>query len=314
MERRDFVRTTVTAGAALTGSAGIAGAAERMAWSNDSAQARAFRLAYAPHFGMFAQHGGADLVGQLQFMAGEGFTALEDNGMKGRSVGDQERIAREMQRLNLRMGVFVAHTIGWGPADANLTTGDAAKREQFLTEVRESIEVAKRVNATWMTVVPGHVHSRFDMDFQTANIVESLKHAAGILEPHGLVMVLEPLNTLRNHPGQFLTRIPQAYLVCKAVASPACKILFDVYHQQITEGNLIPNFDAAWDEVAYVQVGDNPGRNEPGTGEINYRNVFRHLHRKGYTGIVGMEHGNSMRDSREGERAVIDAYRAADAF
>jgi hydroxypyruvate isomerase len=164
-----------------------------------------------------------------------------------------------------------------------------------------------------MTVVPGHVDTRLDMDFQTANVVEALKRAAEVLEPHNLIIVLEPLNTLRNHPGQFLTRIPQAYLVCKAVASPSCKILFDIYHQQITEGNLIPNFDAAWDEVAYVQVGDNPGRNEPGTGEINYRNVFRHLHEKGYTGMVGMEHGNSMR-GQEGERAVIEAYLAADAF
>jgi hydroxypyruvate isomerase len=126
-------------------------------------------------------------------------------------------------------------------------------------------------------------------------------------------MVLEPLNTLRNHPGMFLTKVPQTYMICKAVASPSCKILFDMYHQQITEGNLIPNIDLAWDEVAYMQVGDNPGRNEPSTGEINYKNVFRHIHSKGFQGILGMEHGNSRR-GEEGERAVIDAYRAADAF
>jgi hydroxypyruvate isomerase len=209
----------------------------------------------------------------------------------------------------MRMGVFVAHTIAWN--EANLASGDAAKRDQFLSEVKTSVEVAKRVNATWMTVVPGHVDMRLDLDFQTAHVVETLKRASAILEPHGLIMVLEPLNTLRNHPGQFLTRIPQAYLICKAVASPACKILFDIYHQQITEGNLIPNLDAAWEEVAYIQVGDNPGRREPGTGEINYRNVFRHIHGKGFTGVVGMEHGNS-REGREGERAVIDAYIEAD--
>jgi hydroxypyruvate isomerase len=303
MERRDFLRAGAAASASVALNASTA----------DAQQARKFKLGYAPHFGMFRQHAGEDVVAQLQFMAAEGFTALEDNGMKDRPVAEQERIAREMQRLNLRMGVFVAHTIAWNPADANLTTGDSAKRDQFLSEVRASVDVAKRVNAKWMTVVPGHVDRRLDMDFQTANVVESLKRASAILEPHGLVMVLESLNTLRNHPGQFLTRIPQAYLVCKAVGSPACKILFDVYHQQITEGNLIPNFNAAWDEIAYVQVGDNPGRNEPGTGEINYRNVFRHLHSKSYQGIVGMEHGNS-RPGREGERAVIDAYISADGF
>ena len=164
-----------------------------------------------------------------------------------------------------------------------------------------------------MTVVPGMVDRRPDMNYQTANVVESLRRAAEILEPHGLVMVLESLNTLRDHPGQFLREIPQAYLICRAVDSPSCKILFDIYHQQITEGNLIPNMNAAWDEIGYFQVGDNPGRREPTTGEINYRNVFRHIHSKEWTGIVGMEHGNSQ-PGAEGERAVIDAYKAVDDF
>ena len=111
----------------------------------------------------------------------------------------------------------------------------------------------------------------------------------------------------------WLTRIPQAYLVCKAVDSPACKILFDIYHQQITEGNLIPNMEMAWEEIPYIQVGDNPGRKEPTTGEINYKNIFKWLYNKGYDGIVGMEHGNSQRGV-EGEQAVIAAYREVDSF
>jgi hydroxypyruvate isomerase len=163
-----------------------------------------------------------------------------------------------------------------------------------------------------MTVVPGHMDLHLRTGYQTANLVESLRRASEILEPHGLVMVLEPLN-FDGHAGQFLQEIPQAYEICKAVDSPSCKILFDVYHQQITEGNLIPNIDMAWDEIAYFQVGDNPGRKEPTTGEINYKNLFRHLHKKGYKGIIGMEHGNS-RDGAEGERMVIDAYREVDQF
>ena len=125
-------------------------------------------------------------------------------------------------------------------------------------------------------------------------------------------MVLEPLN-FRDHPGLFLKHIPQAFEICRAVNSPSCKILDDLYHQQIQEGNLIPNIDAAWDEIAYFQIGDNPGRREPTTGEINYRNVFRHIHRKGFAGILGMEHGNS-KAGADGERAVIDAYRSVDDF
>jgi hydroxypyruvate isomerase len=140
--------------------------------------------------------------------------------------------------------------------------------------------------------------------------VEILRAGAARLEKHGLVMVLEPLNR-RDHPNLFLTRIPQAYQICRAVNSPSCKILFDIYHQQITEGNLIPNFDQAWSEVAYVQVGDNPGRKEPTTGEINYASVFRHLRAKGFDGVVGMEHGNS-KPGVDGERAVIAAYRSVD--
>jgi hydroxypyruvate isomerase len=125
-------------------------------------------------------------------------------------------------------------------------------------------------------------------------------------------MVLEPLN-FRDHPELFLTKVAQGYEICRAVGSRHCKILDDLYHQQITEGNLIPNIDRAWSEIGYFQVGDNPGRCEPGTGEINYRNVFRHIHKKGFQGVMGMEHGNA-HGGKEGERMLIDAYRAADAF
>ena len=131
-----------------------------------------------------------------------------------------------------------------------------------------------------MTVVPGHLDLRKDMSYQTSNVVETLKRACDILEPHGLVMVLEPLN-FRDHPGLFLTESPQAFQICKAVDSPSCKILFDIYHQQIQEGNLIPNIDDTWDEIAYFQIGDNPGRKEPTTGEINYKNVFKFIYEKG---------------------------------
>jgi hydroxypyruvate isomerase len=263
---------------------------------------------YAPHFGMFRQSAGADLVDQLRFMHDQGFRSMEDNGMRGRSVADQERIATEMARLGMRMGVFVLN-----PDTAWTTTFAEGKddfRDSFLEDTRASIEVAKRVNATWMTVVLGTVAPRLEPEYQMANAVEILRAASALLEPHGLVMVLEPLNR-RDHPNLLLSRIPQAYQVCRAVDSPACKILFDIYHQQITEGNLIPNFDAAWEEIAYVQVGDNPGRREPGTGEINFARVFGHLQEKGYSGIIGMEHGMAGKGV-EGEQAVVAAYRAVD--
>lgn len=306
MNRKYFLKSLFVSGAfASLGGLRALGATG----NNYFTRAETFTLNYAPHFGMFNEHAGSDLIEQLRFMHQAGFRSLEDNEMRNRSVQEQQRIADEMSRLDMAMGVFVAHTIGW--SEPNLTTDDDAAHSKFLEEIEQSVDIAQRVNATWMTVVPGRLHPRLELAYQTANVIGVLKKAAAILEPYGLVMVLEPLNPLRDHPGQYLTKTSQAYEICKAVDSPSCKILYDVYHQQITEGNLIPNLDYAWEEIAYIQVGDNPGRNEPTTGEINYRNVFEFIHSKGYDGIIGMEHGNSM-PGKEGERAVIDAYRTCD--
>ena len=269
-----------------------------------------FNLNYAPHLGMFKNSAGTDPVDQLKFMYDQGFTAFEDNNMKKRDVNLQNRLADFMSKNNMQMGVFVAHTIHWN--EPNLASGNIEKRNQFLDEISQSVEVAKRVNAKWMTVVPGHLDLRLNIAYQTSNVVESLKQACNILEPHGLIMVLEPLN-FRNHPGLFLTESPQAYEICKSVNSPSCKILFDIYHQQIQEGNLIPNIKNCWDEIAYFQIGDNPGRKEPTTGEINYKNIFKYIHGRGFKGVLGMEHGNS-KNGVVGEVAVIDAYKKVDNF
>ena len=306
MNRREFARVGLAAGTVslLRASEASAGMA--------ATPPAPFTLKYAPHFGQFEKHAGPDLLDQLRFAADQGFRAFEDNEMTRRPADTQEKIGREMTRLGLTMGVFVAN-FGTAFGKPTFTTGEAQYRESFLADLKQSVEVAKRVNAKWVTVVPGEVHPRLDAGYQTANVIEMLKRGAAVLEPHGLVMVLEALNTRHDHPGLFLNTIAQGYALCKAVGSPAVKILYDCYHQQITEGNLIPNFDAAWDEIGYVQIGDNPGRNEPGTGEVNWKNVFRHLSRKGFQGVLGMEHGMSGQ-GKDGEAAVIAAYRGADGF
>ena len=307
MKRRQFIKTGL-----ITSSLPLAGS---LLWANSMNQKTKkgdpFNLLYAPHFGMFTHHSGKDLIDQIQFMYDQGFRSLEDNGMKDRPLSDQERIAKKMNQLDMTMGVFVAHKIYWNKP--NLASGDKDLQNEFVDHIRESVEVAKRANAKWMTVVPGHVDLGQEMGYQTAHVVEALRRASTILEPHGLIMVLEPLNWWTNHAGQFLSEIPQAYEICRAVDSPSCKILFDIYHQQITEGNVIPNIDKSWDEIAYFQIGDNPGRKEPTTGEINYKNVFKHIHDKGYKGVLGMEHGNS-KSGKAGELAVIAAYRKVDSF
>lgn len=292
-----------------TGALSLGSLAIGNAQSNVST-ANSFNLKYAPHLGMFRHLAGDDPIDQLNFMADKGFTAFEDNEMRSRPLDLQEKMASTMANRGLEMGVFVAHTIYW--SEPNLASGNSEKREEFLAEIKGAVEVSRRVNAKWMTVVPGHLDLKLPMGYQMANVIESLKRASEILEPNGLTMVLEPLN-FRDHPGLFLTTSPQAYEICKAVDSPACKILFDIYHQQIQEGNLIPNITACWDEIAYFQIGDNPGRKEPTTGEINYKNVFKFIHDNGFKGILGMEHGNSIPEA-EGEYAVIEAYKAVDSF
>jgi len=269
-----------------------------------------FNLNYAPHFGMFKSHAGEDLMSQLDFMAESGFKSFEDNEMRMRPKAIQNQIAETLIKNGMTMGVFVGHKIYWDRP--NLTSGNINLRDEFLADIRSSIEVAKRVNAKWMTVVPGYDDLQLQKGYQTAHLIEALRRACDLLEPEGLIMVLEPLNP-RDHAGQFLSKIPQAYEICRAVDSPSCKILFDIYHQQITEGNIIPNIDNSWSEIAYFQIGDNPGRNEPTTGELNYQNIFEHIHAKGYQGILGMEHGNS-EGGKRGELAVIAAYRKVDNF
>ncbi len=309
MKRRDFLAaSTAAVSTTVLGHA----AADSVAADNvaaDSAAAPTFSLRYAPHFGMFQQSAGDDLLDQLRFAADQGFRAWEDNPMIDRDVDTQRRIANEMERLEIRMGVISALKGVWKAV--NFAGDDKDARQQVLDRLKQVVEVAKRVNATYLTVVCGLLDPKLPTDYQSVNCIELLKRCCDVVTPHGLVMVLEPLNRKTNHPGVLLAESPHAYLLCKAVNQPSCKILFDIYHQQITEGNLIPNIDRCWDEIGYMQCADNPGRKEPGTGEINYAHVFAHLKKKGYDGIIGMEHRNA-ENTVAGEQAMIDAYRKLD--
>ncbi|MGR3810700.1 hydroxypyruvate isomerase family protein [Jiulongibacter sp. NS-SX5] len=269
-----------------------------------------FKSAFAPHFGMFRHSAGNSHIDQIQFMYDRGFRALEDNGMMGRSVEEQKAIASKMEKLGMRMGVFVVGFDSW-PPKTTLASGDIKWKEHFLKTCREAVEVAKRVNAKWMTVVPGNFDRTLPMGIQTANVIDALRRATDIFEPHGLTMVLEPLS---DNPDLFMRYSDQTYLLCKAVNSPACKILFDMWHMQRNEGRLQHHMDLTYDEIGYFQIGDEPGRKEPTTGEINYKHLFKHIYEKsGDQLILGMEHGNAF-DGKEGEEKLIAAYRWCDDF
>lgn len=302
MERRGFIKKMGlgTTAFSLLGTAGLS------AKPLNRAAEPTFNMDFAPHFGMFKNSAGDDIIDQLKFMADQGFRSLEDNGLLKRSIEDQNRIGKTLEDLEMRMGVFVVD--GGDNWKTSLTTGNKDFMDHFLATCRQSVEAAKRVNAKWMTVVPGFFDRSLPMGIQTGNVIEAMKRGAEIFEPHGLTMVMEPLS---DTPELFLRYSDQSHMICKAVGSPSCKILYDIYHMQRNEGNLIALMEKCWDEIAYIQIGDNPGRKEPGTGEINYSNVFNYIHEKGFKGVMGMEHGNAL-PGKEGEMALIEAYRKVD--
>jgi hydroxypyruvate isomerase len=306
MQRRKFIRNSFLSGAALM-TAGQTVALEKN--DRNPTGNKPFNLDYAFHDGMFKNNGGNDFTEQIRWAYDQGFRSIEDNGMMSRPVEQQKAIGDLLAKLGMRMGVFVITSDNWH-WKTSLTTGRQEFIDRMIKDFKEAVEVAKRVNATWMTVVPGNYERTLSLEMQTANVISALRKGAEILEPHGLVMVLEALS---DNPDLFLRGTHQAFMICKAVNSPACKFLFDMYHMQRNEGNIIANIDKVWEETAYFQIGDNPGRKEPGTGEMNYRNIFRHIYNKGYKGILGMEHGNAL-PGKEGELALIKAYREADGF
>ena len=296
----------------LTGGAFFASSAfatAKTATAADVFDEKKFNLNYGIHDGMFKNHAGDDFIEQIKFAHSMGFRSIEDNGMMGRTAAQQQKIGDTLAKLGMTMGVFVITSQNWH-WKTSLTTGKQEWIDLMVKDCKEAVEVAKRCNAKWMTVVPGNYERSLSIDFQTSNVISALRKAADILAPHGLVMVLEALS---DNPDLFLRHSDQTAMICKAVNSPACKFLFDMYHMQRNEGNIINNLNSTWDEIGYLQIGDNPGRKEPGTGEMNYRNIFKHIASKGYTGILGMEHGNAGA-GKEGELALIKAYRDADAF
>jgi hydroxypyruvate isomerase len=319
VSRRDFISTVAATAAVGTVAASSSSV---QAAIRQEASGEKFKLKFAPHPGSFANSAGKDVVDQIKYCHDQGFTAFEYNGLPKESEATQEKIGDTLEELGMTMGVFVAYANFNEPTFAKPS---AESTEQIVATMKKSVDIAKRVRAKWMTVVPGSIDqptgkkrggSRLAAGFQLGNVIDLLRQCAEVLEPHELVMVLEPLNWHANHGGAYLEHSDQAYAICRSVNSPSCKILFDIYHQQISEGNLITNIDKAWDEIAYFQAGDNPGRKEPGTGEINYLNVFKHIHQRATDAskdfVIGMEHKNSI-PGKEGEAALVAAYRAVDA-
>ncbi len=219
MERRKFLQQGTFAGISALALGGLTGSNASAAPAPAAGQ-KTFNLNYAPHDGMFRNNGGNDFLDQIKFMHDQGFRAIEDNGMLGRDVAQQEKIGNLLSKLGMQMGVFVVDTgNNW---KTSLASGKQEFKDNFVDTCKKSVEVAKRCNATWATVVPGFFDRSLPIGIQTAHVIDGLRRGAEIFEPHKLVMVLEPLS---DTPDLLLRTSEQSYEICKAVNSPACKIL-----------------------------------------------------------------------------------------
>jgi hydroxypyruvate isomerase len=307
MERRSFIKNAAAGSVAFAGLGGLQSVTASESKISNEAK---FKLKYAPNLGTFNAHAGKDPIDNIKFIADQGFRAIFDNGLMNKPPELQEKIANELARLGLDLGPFVLY------ADFTVTSfvlQDPDVREMLKKKMNEGLEVQKRTGVKTALVVPGRYDEKLHRDYQTANVVENMRMCCDIVGKTGLQLVMEPLNVHTNHPGLFLTGMPQAKMICVAVNHPSCRIVDDLYHQQISEGNLIPNIDMCWDYIGAFHIGDNPGRKEPTTGEINYKNIFKHIYQKGYDGVLGCEHGRSL-PGKEGEIAFIKAYREVDSF
>lgn len=307
MRRREFIKSASVVAAGLGISSSVYANANEQAKSNSAK----FKLKYAPGLGMFQElTGSKDPIDQIKFVSDQGFTAIFDNGFPGRDVSTQEKIAAELSNRNMDFGPYVLYA---DFSSKSMVLKDDSIRKMLVDKINQAVEIKKRTGFGLALMVPGRYDEKLSWDYQTANVIDILRELSDIAHKGGVTIVLEPLNFHRDHPWLFLKTIPQTYMICRAVNSPSCKIVNDLYHQQITEGNLIPNIDLAWSEIGAFHCGDNPGRKEPTTGEINYRGIFKHLYNKGCDKTICMEHGKSL-EGKIGEQAVIDAYRFCDNF
>lgn len=311
MQRRDFIRTSAggTLSALTVSETLLAGETKPAPQINPGK----YHLRYAPRLDFLgsASQGEQALpwARRLEIFAEHGFAATEYNGLMNHPLSEVEAMRKKLDSLGMQMGIFVANPKGWNEAGMVLPE----QREAFLAQVRQALTYHKVIGNDRCTVITGPEKVGLPRGQQRINVIEALRRAADLLEKTELTLVVEPLNQWVDHAGYFLSTSEEAAEVMHAVNSTHIKILFDIYHQQITEGNLINNIRRYYQYIGYFQVGDVPGRREPGTGEVNWKNVFKAIYDLGYKGILGMEHGLSV-PGMAGLLKCFDEYRKADTW
>ncbi len=228
-----------------------------------------------------------------------GYPAIEFWPYEGKPI---DKAAKLLKEKNIAVSQFTAWGFG---TELNNPKSD---HERFVKTIQESCDVADRSDCHLLTVVIGNDIQGVSKDAMHAAAIAGLKRAAPICEKRGKTIIIEPMNP-RNHPAHCLYGSRDAINICKAVGSEAVKINWDLYHMQIVEGDLTMTMREGWDYIGYLQLADNPGRNEPGTGEVNYTRVFEEIKKLKYDGYVGLEC-----NPKEGDLIAARRIYAADSF
>lgn len=189
-------------------------------------------------------------------------------------------------KLGSELGIEIVQFTAWGFVPG---LNDPANHDAFVQRIQESCEVAKRMNCKKATVVGGNDQPGMSPEEMHRNITEGLKRVAETAEKEDLMLILEPMNIRVDHKGHCLYGSPEAVAICREVGSSHVKINWDLYHMQITEGDLCGRMKEGFDQIGYLQLADHPGRMEPGTGEVHYNRVLKEAYDLGYRDFVGLE-------------------------
>ena len=237
---------------------------------------------------------GLTLAEQIRKVASAGYQGYEFGDWRAQ---DAKQIVALQNRLKIECACIVGNR-SVNPVGMGLC--DPAERNGFLAEILASAEAARKFETKQIVVLSGFKVAGRSREQQHASIVEGLKRAHDIVAPRGVTMIVEVINTLapieplnpkgNNHADYYLDRTPEAFHIVREVGSPFVKVLYDVYHTQIMEGNLIETIRKNIADIGHFHVGDVPGRHEPGTGEIHYPNVFRAIRDTKFAGFVAMEY------------------------
>lgn len=304
MNRRKFTKLTIAG--TFAGPLAIANAFEENVVAEE--KAAPFKSLFAPHPGMLAS-GSKDYKDQMQFAYDQGFRAWEDNFLARKDRKLWEVVGEFCKDKKMEMGVSVI-TVGKGYDFSAMTDKQKAVIE---ADLKLGIELSKVTGHTTMTYVPGN-RNEMTRDEQILKVADTVKHHCDMVEEHGIILCNEPISHPMMKGEPLLQTFAHGYKLCKAVDRKPCKLLADFYHEgEMGLGDkLIENAEAVWDEVAYVQYGDSPGRKEPGTGKLDLGAVTQWLRKKGYNGVIGMEHGVKSK-GKEGLDALLASYRSIDA-